>query len=313
MASTTRSAGIASVERTASRVEGATRSATARRRRAEQTNDLIDHGRLADSGAARGGKRGDASGHDGDSDSIGSATRALADAVSLLTRSITEGVHAVTDDVSSQLTESLREASATLAEASSTVARTSMEKERKVRADRTREKILASVRTLFAARGYEGASVADIAKDAGFTKGALDASLDSKEALFLTIARQLSDENSQWIAGHSKLDVSQAIDSLFSDEDSAQRALLSLETWIYAVRHPEAREELNAEWTHTLTELATVIAHDDHRADANQSDVDTAFGLVTVEVIAQVMATALGPDEVAPLSKRLTHRLLDRS
>lgn len=49
---------------------------------------------------------------------------------------------------------------------------------------RTREKILAAARTLFNERGYEGATVRDIARAAGLSTGAVFASFADKAELF---------------------------------------------------------------------------------------------------------------------------------
>jgi AcrR family transcriptional regulator len=53
---------------------------------------------------------------------------------------------------------------------------------------RTREKIVASAKQLFAERGYEGATIRDIAKAAGMSTGAVFASFTDKSDLFTEIA-----------------------------------------------------------------------------------------------------------------------------
>ena len=49
---------------------------------------------------------------------------------------------------------------------------------------RTREKILASAKTLFSEKGYEGATIRDIAAAAGMSTGAVFASFTDKSDLF---------------------------------------------------------------------------------------------------------------------------------
>ncbi|HVN01134.1 MAG TPA: TetR family transcriptional regulator [Caulobacteraceae bacterium] len=53
---------------------------------------------------------------------------------------------------------------------------------------RTREKIVAAAKSLFAERGYEGATIRDIAKLAGMSTGAVFASFTDKSDLFTEIA-----------------------------------------------------------------------------------------------------------------------------
>jgi AcrR family transcriptional regulator len=53
---------------------------------------------------------------------------------------------------------------------------------------RTREKILAAAKALFAERGYEAATIRDIARQAGMSTGAVFASFTDKSDLFTEIA-----------------------------------------------------------------------------------------------------------------------------
>lgn len=53
---------------------------------------------------------------------------------------------------------------------------------------RTREKIISAAKELFAERGYEGATIRDIAKAAGMSTGAVFASFTDKSDLFTQIA-----------------------------------------------------------------------------------------------------------------------------
>src|SRR5436305_12236613 len=54
----------------------------------------------------------------------------------------------------------------------------------------TRARLLAAARKVFAAKGYAGAAVDDVALEAGLTKGAVYAHFRTKEALFLALLRE---------------------------------------------------------------------------------------------------------------------------
>jgi AcrR family transcriptional regulator len=58
---------------------------------------------------------------------------------------------------------------------------------RKAKQARTRERLLRSASRLFCSRGLEQASVDEIARDAGYTKGAFYSNFKSKEELFLAM------------------------------------------------------------------------------------------------------------------------------
>ena len=65
---------------------------------------------------------------------------------------------------------------------------------RKERQAHTRARLMRSAAKLAAERGVEGASLALVAEDAGFTKGAVYANFESKEALFLAMLDERFDQ-----------------------------------------------------------------------------------------------------------------------
>ena len=71
------------------------------------------------------------------------------------------------------------------------VAATTRPNQRALAKQRTREKILAAAKTLFSERGYEGATIRDIARAAGMSTGAVFASFTDKSDLFAEIAEQV--------------------------------------------------------------------------------------------------------------------------
>jgi AcrR family transcriptional regulator len=68
------------------------------------------------------------------------------------------------------------------------VAQADRPNQRTLAKQRTREKILAAAKALFAERGYEAATIRDIAKAAGMSTGAVFASFTDKSDLFTEIA-----------------------------------------------------------------------------------------------------------------------------
>jgi AcrR family transcriptional regulator len=58
------------------------------------------------------------------------------------------------------------------------------------KAQETRTRLLEAAAQVFAAKGYERASVDDVARAAGFTKGAVYWNFTSKEELFLALVRE---------------------------------------------------------------------------------------------------------------------------
>lgn len=58
----------------------------------------------------------------------------------------------------------------------------------------TRQRLLSSARRIFLRKGFHGTSLADIAKDAGYTKGAVFSQFESKADLFLALLEARSSE-----------------------------------------------------------------------------------------------------------------------
>ena len=64
----------------------------------------------------------------------------------------------------------------------------------------TRERLLDAARNVFARSGFHGASVEEIASEAGFSTGALYSNFDGKEELFLALMEREIDEHAREIA-----------------------------------------------------------------------------------------------------------------
>jgi AcrR family transcriptional regulator len=123
-----------------------------------------------------------------------------------------------------------------------------MRETREQRRARTREELLAAATRVFAARGFNGATVDDVAADAGYTTGAVYSNFVGKEDLFLSAfeaeiarhAREVTDAVAergtpgaaeQWMAFLSA---------------SPEMFLLFVEYWAWAVRDPARREQYAA-------------------------------------------------------------------
>jgi len=64
---------------------------------------------------------------------------------------------------------------------------------RERRREQTRDVLIAAATEVFAKRGYEGASLEEIAETAGFTRGAIYKNFDGKEDLFFAVTTRFND------------------------------------------------------------------------------------------------------------------------
>ena len=131
----------------------------------------------------------------------------------------------------------------------------------------TRERLLEAARTVFAASGFHGASVEEIAAAAGFSTGALYSNFDGKEDLFLVLMEREIDAQARQIseavgARHSVAEraVGGAREWMAMIEREPELVLLFTEFWAYGVREPEVRPEIAARFAKVRAMLTRLIA-----------------------------------------------------
>jgi AcrR family transcriptional regulator len=136
----------------------------------------------------------------------------------------------------------------------------------------TRERLLAAARSVFARAGFHGASVEEIASEAGFSTGALYSNFEGKEDLFLVLMEREIDEHAAEIAEAVQMRSSVAERAaggarqwMSTIEREPELLLLFMEFWAYGVRDPQVRPKVAARFAQmrrTLTELIVEGARD---------------------------------------------------
>ncbi len=131
----------------------------------------------------------------------------------------------------------------------------------------TRERLLAAARTVFAGRGFHGASVEEIAAEAGYSTGALYSNFDGKEALFLALLDREIDEHAREIeeAVRERTSVVERARGgadrwMAMIEREPELQLLFMEFWAYAGRDPKVRRQVAASFARARQVLTRLIA-----------------------------------------------------
>jgi AcrR family transcriptional regulator len=131
----------------------------------------------------------------------------------------------------------------------------------------TREKLLAAARVVFARSGFHGASVEEIASEAGFSTGALYSNFDGKEDLFLVLMEQEIDAHAEEIAEAVRARESVAERAaggarqwMSTIEREPDVLLLFMEFWAYGVRDPDVRPKVAARFAQMRAVLTGLIA-----------------------------------------------------
>jgi AcrR family transcriptional regulator len=133
--------------------------------------------------------------------------------------------------------------------------------------EQTRERLLTAARTVFARGGFHGASVEEIAAEAGFSTGALYSNFDGKEDLFLVLMEREIGEHAREIADavRARTSVAERAEGgarqwMTMIEREPDVLLLFMEFWAYGVRDPEVRPKVAARFAQIREELTRLIA-----------------------------------------------------
>jgi AcrR family transcriptional regulator len=118
-------------------------------------------------------------------------------------------------------------------------------------ADPIRDKLVAAAAEVFAEKGYDGAGVAEIARRAGYTTGAIYGRFTGKAQLLLAAIEARSDSELDRLFNEHKFegkvtDILTTVGShLVTDQMGPESALL-LEAFVAARRDPEVRDMMQA-------------------------------------------------------------------
>lgn len=130
----------------------------------------------------------------------------------------------------------------------------------------TRDRILRAAAKVFARHGFDGASLGQVADEAGFTKGAVYSNFESKDDLFLSLLEIRCRESLEEIRrlveapGPAQERVQEIGDRLtqriLGDRDGTR---LFLEFWAQSLRNAKLRRRFLAIWGETRAGLARLI------------------------------------------------------
>jgi AcrR family transcriptional regulator len=153
----------------------------------------------------------------------------------------------------------------------------------------SRERLLIAAAKVFAERGFERASVDEIAAEAGLSKGSLYWNFASKDDLFEALLEEHVDRRARAILNLTKeapagLDMSAEASRWFSEllREERQLILLSHEYWSRAARDPEIRRRYAERQAKLRRELASALESRGNELGAppfalSPTDVATAY------------------------------------
>ena len=136
------------------------------------------------------------------------------------------------------------------------------------RLERTRAALIHSAREVFARRGFEGASLDEIAEGAGYTRGAIYKHFSNKEDLFFAVMDAFNTEILDNFAEQIDLDPSSALDTrktaatwLKALAGHKEMWALGVEFHLYEYRNPGAQQRSAAFRLENRKKVAAFIEH----------------------------------------------------
>jgi AcrR family transcriptional regulator len=160
----------------------------------------------------------------------------------------------------------------------------------------TRERLLRAARSVFARSGFHGASVDEIAAEAGFSTGALYSNFTGKEDLFLVLMEREINEHGREISDAVRTRVSMADRAtggarqwMTMIEREPEVLLLFMEFWAYGVRDAEVRPKVAARFAQ-MRELLTRLIADGVREFDLELDIPAEQLAVAIDALADGIA-----------------------
>lgn len=154
----------------------------------------------------------------------------------------------------------------------------------------TRRRLLDAAEVVFARRGFNGASVEEIAREAGATTGAMYSNFAGKEDLFLALFERSAEAD---VRDYSEIFATQASPEQKTRgvADLWMRILrerpdyfpLVIEFWAYAMREPRLREPLAARFATLRSASARMISEgaEQHGIEISQQSAERLGVVIT--------------------------------
>jgi AcrR family transcriptional regulator len=250
----------------------------------------------------------------GGPDDLSAAVRALTKAAAGLARAVGDQVNEVKPQVADAVTTGLRQAAESLASVTPPPT-TGAAQRRAKKAEETRAKLLDAAADVIAAKGYEGASMEDIAAAAGFTKGALYSHFSSKEDLLFALATEHL-ATAQGLPEEGQLPA--AIGAMLCADGERRERLLALELMSSAMRIQSFRDWMAPQLQASLDVVAQQVAANrgvkpgpDGTVEVAPEDREAAIGVLALVNMGQILADLAVSDEAGPeVNSHLVERLL---
>jgi AcrR family transcriptional regulator len=192
---------------------------------------------------------------------------------------------------------------------------------RQERKAQTRERLLDAAAQVFAERGFEAASLDEVAAAAGYTKGAVYSNFDSKTDLVIAlIERRIETQSAQYaqrFGGRDADDIAaQLLEPVDRIPDSEKRFLvLAVEFWLHAMRDERARALIADQYERARSFVASFLVESGYERMVEEPRLAPRDMAIVIEALGTglAMQALLDPERVRlGLEAEVIARLLKR-
>jgi AcrR family transcriptional regulator len=176
---------------------------------------------------------------------------------------------------------------------------------RQARKSQTRERLIDAAAVVFAQRGFETATLDEVAAAAGYTKGAVYSNFASKTDLFIAlIERRVETQTAEFNATYGGRDFAAAARELQNvpdreSESDRQWLLLAMEFWLHSMREERARVLMAEQYERARMASANLVASFYESAGREPPLPPRDFAIVIESMaIGQAIQAALDPDAI---------------
>jgi AcrR family transcriptional regulator len=189
---------------------------------------------------------------------------------------------------------------------------------RQERKTQTRARLLDAAAAVFADKGFEAASIDEVAAAAGYTKGAVYSNFSSKTDLVIALLeRRIASQSALLSARFEGKDISTVTHELQGSErvpaGEKQFLVLAIEFWLHAMRDERARQLVAAQYERARTVVAAHLSAAGYASAAAAPPLDAREMAIVIEALGTglAMQATLDPDNVrADLMARVLPSLL---
>ncbi len=181
-----------------------------------------------------------------------------------------------------------------------------------VAAEDTRAALLSAAARAFSRRGYDGASISEIASDAGLTSGAIYAHFASKAELFVATLRAYGERDLDQVLGRPPAELLEAVTSLGSSFDHPEPTEASLlVSAIIAARNDRQVAALIADLLADREDNFVALVEKGQAAGVITGDVSAA-ALSRLSLIITMGSLVVGAMELQPVDHGDWAAVIDR-